>query len=792
MQLLKALGKFYPALFFDCVLSFARFYPVTVFVYIHSKSPIPNTMSLPQTLLQQQISAHCNKTLADSANGNLLNKNSLDQSFEFNLGNTFALTAGATASASVQVYNTTESCAGDALAQQLKLTDLLANNAIIKYDLTGQITASGETPLGNLGFDLDQTLTLSSYRLHQPAEELCAAVAADAGSFKLLLVKNHIQTLAVNEALNMSVRGNLGFKAKAKWGDVLTAGMPAIVKSLLPSDTTLVTVNAGLEVSASFQVEDDFEVVVQRTGQDAFLVSINKTIKSELNVAGGFNVSVELSDDEGIQALVASLVNRAEQGLYQKVVPLLQQGADKLTDAQLALLKRIAGALGLPTTREDAEALQQQVNDKIKEWTAKIQEAVTSTLQVGATYSYQKNKTDQTVFAATFTAAAIAQHHGHIIGLKAGHIIDAYVAGQPGITLREYQRLVQVNITSAFKIGFKLGKLTLSQKKEKTFDRVEHYQVVNRKKQMQISEYNQGVSMSIVEGDNTFDTAVDLNAKMNGYVETASQALASLFNYEFTVQWAVTDNKTKDHELINYVDRALAWGIIKEADFDSTVQHLQSTLGQKPKGVHYTAYIKAPYQVFDQLIDALAGLNDLQLAQSMAAVTAYAPYPGRQALSQRQEQYREVWQLYLSQTAAQVDPKSLAIQLSNHFGGKGLDEVANFEGNLFNGTRHGYYDRHALPNMIQYNIIGDRVHDCLQGFKELQAGWQHPYDDVLRKAFKNHISGVLIQKEFNNRLLGRLVLDAAESLNLTNQLQRAFTITYTDRNSKTEQKIIYS
>ena len=297
-------------------------------------------MDLTDKLSLIQLTPYDDQKLSEIDKTEIINEE-IDQEFEHD-NDKFSFGIEAKADASVKVLNDAADDDGDELAKLLNYDDLLNNNAVINYSLMADLQAKVgfEVPFFKLGLNPGQKVIFNNYELHTRDTKLKDAVIKDLKDFKLFIDQDHVLKLQQNEAMAMSLAGQLNLEAEASWSDTITSSISSITKLLNLNDTLQLKVETGVKLGLSLKIEDTFQAIVKRTTDDRYWVKLSKAIERSTIPSLGIGVSIVIGNPEVIDEFIDEILNSVEDDLGNALNEILGKIESEVSEEDLDLLIR--------------------------------------------------------------------------------------------------------------------------------------------------------------------------------------------------------------------------------------------------------------------------------------------------------------------------------------------------------------------------------------------------------------------------------------------------------------------
>jgi hypothetical protein len=724
-----------------------------------------------------------NQPLSEISNAPLLKKTPLEKDVSHSAGG-FSFSAGGEAGVIIQLFNDADDDNGNTLAEELQIEKAITNSgvAFLNYQVNGKLKGGISAELANVGIGLD-IVSEASHQLfvaHAPEETLSKSIAEDIKDFKIAFDASTLNKLKDWDAVVLQAQGAINFEATLSVSDSLTPALSTISKVINASESIQVNIEASASINVAFSIADTFQTIIQRRGGD-FYVSIRKDFTSIKSIEGSIGASAQIKNPKVILDALNSILDKGEKGITARIEQLRTIAVSKLTEEQKDLLKKGANLIGVDI-ENPFNSVYKKYFEKKDEVIEKATKYIEAALKVGATWSYEKAVEKKSVLTAILSPAALKSQHENIMRLRVNEIIKQEKK-TTGIKVISYVDLTRISITRVMKFGLSFGDFELSQSVRKE-------DVVMREKTGDGDEIIQSVSFSsskfTTEKLGVFKerlNSLSLGGAYRG--EPKSPVTMADLDYEFSLQWSENHKKYKQEKIRATIDFAATWGIIKEEDFEDTLKTLRKLLKDKRRFT-FSASLKMKSGMFDSIVDNIADITDHQLSLTLAAAVQYADYNGRRTPKQRTDFYYSFFIRYgQEKTPSTIDYNKLASELAQYLRTNNRSELANFE----EGTAQDF-NYPTTRWMIEHNYILEQF-NAFRSAVNILGNNVKSFKSVVNNArFLGNIKAIRLQREFNMRFLGRLVLDMATADNIGDKVERVMSIDYEDDKGNAQKFLI--
>ena len=464
------------------------------------------------------------------------------------------------------------------------------DSAHVKLKVKAGLKGKGGSDLKSIGFNLsgEKSVALSSYSKHKrnaPAKE---TIIKHLKSPRLITRPDHIKNLEPNEALSMQIYGSLKGGLKYETSDLFTLGLGSI-SSLFNLDTELplvIDIDAGLKLSVGFELKDSFRIIFSnpKNPRDGFRkVAVKKDRSSEVTGTFKAGLSIKFQNEDQLAEVVDSVVDGLLGKPLEKVNEILDKvNLDKLLEEQEGLseeitffLDQLMERLKLNEYNDKLEKLKEEVNkfpDKVKD---KIKEIVKNKIELGFLYEYHRVRTEEALFEAWLTEAAVEKYHKDLIQNNLSKFKD--ISNADGVEIETFLREKTFTLKKAWGFTLGIGKWSFGGKDYKEKKWVERK---NRKDGTMLVNFLGGRGYKGSWLKNKFEWNFDLNAGIDEFKD-ADSVNAGTLDYRFYLSMSNSGNlKTEAQE--DLFDLAVLWNAAPEDDLTEIWKELQSKIDGKP------------------------------------------------------------------------------------------------------------------------------------------------------------------------------------------------------------------
>ncbi|MCP3926023.1 MAG: hypothetical protein GY714_25960, partial [Desulfobacterales bacterium] len=567
----------------------------------------------------------------------------------------FALSFAPNITGSIRVFN--DSSDKDKLKNYPKNPYEVLNSgeAMIRYDLSAGLKAALGFEFKNIGFDFnaDQKVIVSSYNIHSNEETLNHALIRDISNFKFIFSPDNVKSLKPNEGLALQYLGSVEANLELSFADAYT-GTISVLSNFLPEGTGIkAEVNVGASVGFSLKIEDDFKAFIKKNSNGNYSVVINKSAVSTKAGSVNAGVTAQLLDDENLKSLQNLLFDSLLSESVEKVDDIVENKLDNLSDTEETIIKSIINRLGWEIDLSEPDQIK-GLYDKLKKGVIeKATKFLTTKLELGFKFEYQRIDSKNTLFEATLTQAAVENGLRDIVTFKVSALSD-----MDGVEVTKFLLKKTKVISNKFGVALQFGDFKAHWYKMNSYtEEFEDNRLENKKKYS--VALKQEVESKFTNHKKWF---IGLNAEMDQPQETPH---TNDFDFEFMLHWEDKERKTKRDELVQFIDMAVIWNCIPESDFGAVIDRLSKLILNK-QDVKFSCHLHIPKGTMEMLFDSLPipELTNPELVKpessilldSLSEAVPYADFNFREKPSVRKIVYNSIWKTYLVSKALKVQP----------------------------------------------------------------------------------------------------------------------------------------
>jgi hypothetical protein len=619
-----------------------------------------------------------------------------------------------------------------ALRPQLQLP---ASGALLKYRASAGLKAKGQgKTLGALGFELEGgfDVILADYHVHGCDEPTRSAVLQDLTKLRTSLRLKDVLALATGEAVTQQVVGRLSAAVEVSWSDVFTGQAGALSRLAGPNASVLFKVKAGATVKAAVSLTDEFLLAFSRVDDNRWRVGLHKTRTREAALGLDLGVSVSFADEKQIEGILNAAIEGVIGKSLSEVDGLLRKASlDNLSAVERRVAEFLLDRLGLDAVTATIDTIRKRVADireKIRDTVKSVAEAK---IALGFVYEYRRMRQDTTVGQCLLSREAVERHHAALVRGRFDEMFDESGGQATGVTLEHF--LYQKTLKSQASWGFSLsiGKwLEIGSRDTKTLLTVDRLSATGKVQRSFV-----GTRAYRETGDKIDRWAGDLSASMPKFSRDAVPAVSE-FQTGVALSRFDAQSKLKADVLSAWLDLAVLWDVIGDADVDRVRDSLEGAIGGKCSMVAQVAF---PHRAFAIMRTRIAAASPGEFGSCLGAAMPWSTEPGRQTAALRRRLYGPLWERYLANPDnVHRDGRQFVGMARQHLIAEGFRNLANME-QLYLVTTLKPHDGNVFAGTIDLNPrTFQNCHDFFNGLKALNDGVLsgQPDTGVLRDVFE--------------------------------------------------------
>lgn len=723
-------------------------------------------------------------------------------------GNPTQLAFGANASASIQLFNSSDDDDSDDLlasADPGAIIPFDASKPVIKYKL--QLKAEGTlgASVGDLdiGLEANASLEAMAYSRHLPTDSLKSALLSDIKNFPSVLSLDQVSQISDGSALALETDAKLAGSLSFDFSEVFTAGLSGLTK-LLDSDKLIsVDISKGLKISTDYSLQDTYELVIVKDSENAleYLVSVNKSKSSKLTASLAASIGIGFSDPEvfstalnnQLDQLLSQLVEISDD-LYEKAQTWLASNQDiaELSPEVSGAIDKLITHFGIQDIPGKYDALKTKLNelkDKIKE---NVTEEAKNKLKISIGFEYSRIASSSTLLKARMKKDILAANatngktvFTNLVLFNPTPLIEA--ARTADTSLIKIENFLKNHMTKqesnwGISIGFGKFKIGGSDQTSREFNVSENIDGDTKVSFNGIRGYKEVGAL----GGFSDQWSVGFNPSMDDFSQGHDPKPRD-FNNSFALRMQHYDKKFRGNNaekgrIRGLVDTALCWGIIGEDKADSTFESIWTILsaGKKKAPVTFTHNLNFTPKAFELASDqwwqlmSQANLSLEFLAKAMArALTYNESFDIRTTPAKREAAYAGIWLGYLNGSLPS-NARELAVQVEHHI--RPMSNVmAQKEGNMASGSLASVVKMNPATksnwttfnegitnylNDYRINEYTDYRSEIKQTFNDIKAIWAQSFDVRIFGTYLNLLG--TLDSEVPKHIEGNLTIDYSD------------------------------
>jgi hypothetical protein len=302
-------------------------------------------------------------------------------------------------SVELQVLNRAADKDADEVFGEKRHISFETQRAWLKYRL--HATFDGKLAPAAAAFHLMDEVSLCDYRVHAATDGAADAVALDLASPRTLLSLDDLRRLIPGEALTLERAGKFQTTVSVAWADVFTSRLSDIVDGLVVPSALAVRIKQGLEAGVAVTIEDQFALVISRTSEGLFRMSLKKAQSTNhrfsLEASLGAQASLRDAIEEAVEPLLEALTGVASS-LAERAARKL--GLEPLDSSEQDAVDRLVRHFGLDTTEGRATAVKKAIGSLRRELRERLEKAVV--WKASAMLAWEYSRIDESSAIADF------------------------------------------------------------------------------------------------------------------------------------------------------------------------------------------------------------------------------------------------------------------------------------------------------------------------------------------------------------------------------------------------------
>ena len=546
--------------------------------------------------------------------------------------------------------------------------------AWLKYRAEAGVKAAGTigvTDIIGLDIDVERSVIVADYRVHKADQLTRAAFEADIKTLARFATNlDHVQQMAPGEALALRLKGSLHAAVTVSWADVFTGQIGSLSALLGTAAPIAVSLKAGASVTADVRVSDDFVIVFSRISQKQWRAGLRKVKSSRVAPSVDAGIEVGFADPDQIQGVLGGFVEGVLGTPVAKVKALVKAGSlDALGGAERKIAFAAMERLGLKPAVDTLKTLEQRLDD-IQKRIGEVIEDVART-RIGLSFAYEYNRVSEhlSLLQLSLSQAALKRFHADLIRARTLPVTTSIAANDAGVTLELY--LNQKSLSRERSWGFTLGLGKWARVGGTDFKKVAVVQRFDLTSRVQESYLGaRGYKGSWV--GESIEWGVDFKADMKDY---AIEPKVSDYSFGLHLLFASEQKSFEANELDEWLDAALIWRVLREADVPDVRGALSTALNKKGS---VSLQVTVPNTVIRAALRSLAAAEPDAYASALAAAMPWMKDSlARTNAARRREIYTPLWAAHLREPSQSVT--SLGTKAAERLKAEGHDELILLE-----------------------------------------------------------------------------------------------------------------
>ena len=676
------------------------------------------------------------------------------------------LSFGAAATVGVDLFNSAADKDPDgvfsaAIGSPEPVISFAQERAWLKYSLKGALKGDLSADFGMVGMAVKggREISLLDYRLHNADDNARVALAKDLVAPRSILKFEQVRDLQPGEALSMQIDGELSAVVKFSWADAFSSAASELTKILSSSKPIAIKLSSGLTASVDLNVTDDFVIVVSRTADNQFRISVRKAKSrgTDVSIAASLGAGFESSQtvQSAFQALVEGSIGQPMK-MVDALLKKVQNTPLQLTEGEKQLFGDLVERFHVQAVLDRVQAVRDEIAKLETRLADAIKAVATAKAMVGFKYEYSR-LTEESVLLELVLLHDAALDTAYDLALRgdAATLAENTVNEAADYKLLRYINENTVMRTNALGFTLGLGKHTVAVSDKSDMQAKTRTDIGGRKMMAfdgARSYCEKGVPMP------DFTWVADLKAEMGNY---AAMPQTDQFDYGLHLQLDFPRVMAGDAEKM--ADFAEMWGVIRD-DAPAAQEQLAAFVSDGTS----TCTLQL---VFDEpslsAIFANAKADDFDgYGQAFGAAMPYMDtFSTRRNQAMRRMAYGPLWTAHFAATFADLSLSSWQSRVSHTISEGGL---RNFETSSMPNT---------FPNMIvtQYpNVRAERARFA-DGVNRLQMAMMNANSPaVIPKAFSS-MEALWSQRPFVTAV-GVYFVDLARKGGVLNAVTRTLTM----------------
>jgi len=473
---------------------------------------------------------------------------------------------------------------------------------------------------------------------------------------------------------------------------------------------------------------------------------------------------VQFANPAQVQAVIQPVLDALFSATVDKIEPLLNKASlGDLNGPERELAEALFHRLGLDPITATLDALKARIADIKATVNKKVEDAVKTKVSLAFAYEYQRTETRTELLQATITAEGLERFHGDCVRGNFAPVLDAIRAGSRDVELRRYLNATEIEQKHSWGFTLSVGKwLTVAGTDKRNITKVTRRDIGGHRRQESYLGFR-GYQGSWA--GETFEWGGDLKADMPGF---SDDPRASDFAYGLHLRWQQTHDRLSENDLDIFLDAAVLWGAISQAEAARRRSELAAAKGRPCTAtVQVTVADQETKQTLRALLAAMASAPGIE--SSLAAAMPWrADNIGRTHVAVRRGIYAPLFQMYLNEPA--MTPSELALAANRRFAHSDFEDLGRLELNFKTVRPFTFAGLAELNSDTPARAVGFR-----RAFDVLRTGIENRASSevTLKQVF--HDLSAFWEQSHHVRAAGAYVVDVARSASLLPDVERTAT-----------------
>ncbi|MBC7818920.1 MAG: hypothetical protein IAG10_18690 [Planctomycetaceae bacterium] len=524
------------------------------------------------------------------------------------------------------------------LGPQLQVDDSFA---YLKLRAEAAVKASGEVSLGSLiGVDAggEASVIFADYRAFPRSASMLETLKKSIdGGARFVTKVDDVLELGVNEALMLRRKGTLLLAVEVAWSDLFTGQLGALSKALGTMAPIQLSSKAGVTIGVRAKISDEFLFVISRPSKKEFRLAVRKWHSSGAAISADAGIDVGFAEPQQVEGLIAAVIDGAIGAPLAKARQILGAASlESLDGPQRKIAERVIARLGLDSTLVTLAEVRERLDTLESKAMSVIADLIRTRISLSFAYEYNRVSSTTSLVQVLLSEANLKALHADLAGSRTESLVAK--VGEPGVTVETYLNEKEVTRTHSWGFTLGFGKwATLGGKDLKKVTTVRRTDIDGR-----VQDAYQGArSYQGTWIGETVKWGVDFKADMK---EFAREPLVSDFGFGLHLYWLDDQKELSGMELEQWLDSALIWQVIGDADLIDVRARLAPALGDKAT---LSVQMVIPNSAIRFMLPHLASASADGFANALGAAMPWMNSPARASATRRAELYGPLWSSFI-------------------------------------------------------------------------------------------------------------------------------------------------